>query len=88
MNSLRSINILLNKEPTMETLEKKHLPKAAYPCGEDIGATLRDYNATRAMQAMLDPDTASTSFKDIADDAYKMADEMMRARKDSRRQPE
>lgn len=48
-----------------------------------IGASLRDYFAAKAMQGLVssyqDGDVTS-SFKDIAGDAYEMADAMLAAR--------
>lgn len=46
------------------------------PSGFDSGMTLRDYFAAKAMQALIQRDEQS-----IAWEAYRLADEMMEARK-------
>lgn len=58
--------------------------KSAFPLHDaghgsafDKGMTLRDYFAARAMQSMLNN---SSNYESIAKYAYKMADEMMKAR--------
>ena len=63
----------------------------AFPVTEENGAnsalpgmTLGDYFAAKAMQAMLSAPLGKfkhSFFKEIASDAYEMADEMLKARK-------
>jgi len=49
--------------------------------GPQGGATLRDYFAAKAMQAMADDVSRYDQFDCCAKDAYKMADAMLEARK-------
>ena len=73
-------------------IPKRRMPKSAFPTYhengglDDIGCTMRDYMAARAMQAMLSMSSEGASYdlNLIADDAYAMANEMMRARKDTK----
>jgi hypothetical protein len=44
------------------------------------GMTLRDYFAAKAMQGLMD---AAVPMLEIADEAYKMADAMLRAREEA-----
>jgi hypothetical protein len=59
----------------------------AFPCRDDAltyaGMTLRDYFAAKAMGAMLTanpPKDYDGPFSDYAEDAYAMADAMLKAR--------
>jgi hypothetical protein len=50
----------------------------AFPTGTAFqGMTLRDYFAAKAMQGLMD---AAMPMAEIADEAYRMADEMLKAR--------
>jgi hypothetical protein len=46
----------------------------------DKGMTLRDYFAAKAMQTMLGWDNDHTNWDSYAEDAYQMADAMLKAR--------
>ena len=46
----------------------------------DIGMTLRDYFAAKAMQGLLSDGVGSLSDEELSDWAYKLADAMMKAR--------
>jgi len=48
--------------------------------GETQGMTLRDYFAAKALQGMLANNERDTSFSCFADDAYKLADAMLKER--------
>jgi len=48
--------------------------------GGEGGMTLRDYFAAKAMQAMLGWDNDHTNWKSYAEDAYDIADAMLKAR--------
>jgi hypothetical protein len=57
----------------------------AFPTGTGVtpyksGMTLRDYFAARAMQTMLGWDNDHTNWDSYAEDAYMMADAMLKAR--------
>lgn len=58
----------------------------AFPGVDETGepytvATLRDYFAAKAMQAMCEEVSRYERFQTVAKDAYKMADAMLEARK-------
>lgn len=59
----------MNAFPTMQYVN------GISPSGFDPGMTLRDYFAAKAMQALIQRDEQS-----IAWEAYRLADEMMKAR--------
>jgi len=59
--------------PTFRQIDSQY---GKYQEGE-AGMTLRDYFAAKAMQAMLND---TTIYENVAKYAYKMADEMMKAR--------
>ena len=59
----------MNAFPTMQ------YANGISPSGFDPGMTLRDYFAAKAMQALIQRDEQS-----IAWEAYRLADEMMKAR--------
>ena len=52
-------------------------PQPINPSEQGRGMTLRDYFAAQAMQSMLNN---STHYESVAKYAYRMADEMMKAR--------
>ena len=52
-------------------------PQPINPSEQGRGMTLRDYFAAKAMQSMLNN---STHYESVAKYAYRMADEMMKAR--------
>ena len=45
-----------------------------------VGMTLRDYFAAKVMQTMCEEVSRYDQFKSVANDAYKMADAMLKAR--------
>ena len=50
-------------------------------CASHLGMTIRDYFAAKAMQAILsNPDTPCRGFDTIANQSYRVADEMLKAR--------
>lgn len=49
--------------------------------GTNSGMTMRDYFAAKAMQTMCEEVSRYDQFQDIAENAYKMADAMLEARK-------
>ena len=53
----------------------------AFPSNTDLGMTLRDYFASKAMQAELISGVCLDEFPEHASRAYKMADAMLKARK-------
>lgn len=64
----------------------------AFPCDEFVengqrkrrsGMTLRDYFAVRAMQVFAVDHGVNNKFRDIASDAYHMADAMLAERNNS-----
>ena len=63
----------MNAYPTLRQIQS---PYGAFVTSEN-GMTLRDYFAAKAMQAMLND---TTIYENVAKYAYKMADEMMKAR--------
>ncbi len=54
--------------------------RSAFPSSNGMGMTLRDYFAAKAMQTMLGWDNDHTNWGSYAEDAYKMADAMLKAR--------
>lgn len=51
------------------------------PTRQHYGMTLRDYLAAKALQGVLASDNLQTvNFEKIADDSYRMADAMLKAR--------
>jgi hypothetical protein len=63
----------------MSTFNKPAFPQQFKGTTEPslMGLTIRDYFAAKAMQALIDNDTF---FADVAPEAYRMADEMLKAR--------
>lgn len=61
----------MNNPPAFPTLEEHRFNQ------EQLGMTLRDYFAAKAMQALIDNDTL---FSDIAIQAYQLADAMLKER--------
>ncbi len=62
---------------------KKRIHRAGYATAEFEpveGMTLRDYNASKAMQAMIGNGIHEDDFPWAAARSYKMADEMLKAR--------
>jgi hypothetical protein len=62
----------------------KNEPAFPAPAGvshiTEQGMTLRDYFAAKAMQTMLGWDNDHTNWDSYAEDAYRMADAMLKAR--------
>ncbi len=52
----------------------------AFPDEGNYGISMRDYFAARAMQTMLGWDNDHTNWDSYAEDAYMMADAMLKAR--------
>jgi hypothetical protein len=51
------------------------------PTGHSVGMTLRDYFAAKALQAIMTRDyVKDLYYKRFCDEAYRMADEMLKAR--------
>ena len=55
-------------------------PNPHYEDDEMQGMSLRDYFAAKAMHAILSDDNHPLPYADVAKHAYRMADEMLRAR--------
>lgn len=70
------------QQPT--TMTKEHVFPQALQAGDLAqakgGMTLRDYFAAQAMQALYARDDAYEKFDATSEDAYRMADAMLRAR--------
>lgn len=61
--------------------EQQRWPEPVYLTKDHaINMSLRDYFAAKAMQTMLGWDNDSTNWKEYAEDAYQVADAMMKAR--------
>lgn len=50
---------------------------------DDKGLTVRDYFAAKAMATLLNRMSINFHLKDISEESYKMADAMLKVRKDS-----
>ncbi|THB69754.1 MAG: hypothetical protein D6B27_00105 [Gammaproteobacteria bacterium] len=64
-------------------MHKKAFPTVKKDGSANTGMDLRDYFAAKAMQGFLSAGTEKSN-QDIADEAYKLADDMIKERRESR----
>lgn len=58
------------------------VPDSEYQ-NQDVGMTLRDYFAAKAMQGIISSECNYGAFSDLAIDAYSIADAMLKAREET-----